>query len=94
VYHHLTGTLESRQPTEAVIDVGGVGYSLTIPLSSFETLPAKGEPVTLYTHLHVREDTLRLYGFATPDERRFFRRLLEVGGIGPAVALSILSSGS
>lgn len=91
MYDHLTGALRTKQPTRAVIEVGGVGYELTIPLSTFEALPQDGE-TTLYTHLHVREDSLRLYGFANPDERRFFRRLLDVGGIGPAVALSILSS--
>jgi Holliday junction DNA helicase RuvA len=91
VYDHLRGTLRLKQPTRAVLDVSGVGYELTIPLSTFEALPADGE-TTLYTHLHVREDSLRLFGFADASERRFFRRLLDVQGIGPAVALSILSS--
>jgi Holliday junction DNA helicase RuvA len=92
MYEHLRGVLQAKQPTRAVVDVGGVGYELTIPLSTFEGLPAPGETVTIHTHHHVREDAHRLFGFATRDERRFFRRLMEVQGIGPAVALSILSS--
>lgn len=93
MYDHLRGTLSVKQPTRVVVDVGGVGFELTIPLSSFDGLPAEGGPATLFTHLHVREDTLRLFGFATADERAFFCRLLDVSGIGPSVALSILSSG-
>lgn len=92
MYDHLQGKLIEKQPTRAVVSTAGVGYELTIPLSSFELLPAEGDAVTIYCHLHVREDALRLFGFATPDERRFFRTLLGVSGIGPAVALSILSS--
>lgn len=92
MYEHLRGTLARKRPTRVVVDVSGVGYELTIPLSSFDALPAEGSPALLYAHLHVRDDALKLYGFATLDERSFFRRLLEVSGIGPAVALSILSS--
>jgi holliday junction DNA helicase RuvA len=92
VYDHLRGSLTEKQPTRVVLSTGGVGYELTIPLSSFESLPDVDTDTILYTHLYVREDALRLFGFATRDERRFFRRLLEVQGIGPAVALSILSS--
>jgi Holliday junction DNA helicase RuvA len=92
MYDRLRGTLVTKRPTRAVLDVAGIGYELTIPLSSFESLPAEGQAALLHTHLYVREDALRLFGFATPDERRFFRTLLEVSGIGPAVALSILSS--
>jgi Holliday junction DNA helicase RuvA len=92
MYDHLRGTLVEKQPTRAVLEVAGVGYELTIPLSSFEALPAEGDPAVLHAHLYVREDALRLFGFATADERRFFRTLLDVTGIGPAVALSILSS--
>ena len=93
MYDHLRGTLVRKQPTRVVLEVGGVGYDLTIPLSSYEGLPVLGEEAVLFTHLHVREDALRLFGFATADERVFFRRLLDVSGIGPAVALTILSSG-
>ncbi|MEN8149082.1 MAG: Holliday junction branch migration protein RuvA [Planctomycetota bacterium] len=92
MYDHLSGTLAEKQPTRAVVAAAGVGYELTIPLTTFESLPEPGSEVVVHTHLHVREDSLRLFGFATRDERRFFRRLLDVSGIGPAVALSILSS--
>ena len=94
MYDRLTGTLAERQPTRAVLLVGGVGFELTVPLSSFDLLPPRGSEATLFTHLYVREDALKLFGFASDDERRFFRRLIEVQGIGPAVALSILSSTS
>ncbi len=92
MYDHLRGAIVEKQPTRAVLLVGGVGFELTIPLSSFERLPDTGTDAILYTHLYVREDVLKLFGFASPDERRFFRRLMNVQGIGPAVALSILSS--
>ena len=92
MYDHLRGTLVVKSPTRAVIEVGGIGYELVIPLSTYERLPPEGTETTLHTHLHVREDSLRLFGFKDSDERRFFRRILEVQGIGPAVALSILSS--
>jgi len=92
MYDHLRGTLTEKQPTRAVVAAAGVGYELTIPLTTFESLPEPGSEVVVHTHLHVREDSLRLFGFATKDERRFFRRLLGVSGIGPAVGLSILSS--
>ena len=87
----LKGTLASKSPTEASIDVGGVGYGVSIPLSTFEKLGAPGSAVTLLTHLHVREDALQLYGFATEDERTLFRLLVSVNGIGPRMGLGILS---
>lgn len=71
---------------------GGVAYECLIPLSVFETLPAEGEPVTLHTHLAVREDAWQLYGFGSPFERAVFQRLLSAKGVGPALALGILSS--
>jgi len=92
MFHHLRGTLYSKSPEEAVVEAGGLGYAVRIPLSTYEALPEPGAEALVHTHLHVREDLLRLYGFATPGERRFFQVLLEVSGIGPAVALSILSS--
>lgn len=92
LYDHLRGAIVEKQPTRAVLLVGGVGFELTIPLSTFERLAEVGDDSILYTHLYVREDMLKLFGFATADERRFFRRLMDVQGIGPAVALSILSS--
>jgi holliday junction DNA helicase RuvA len=92
MYVHLRGTLESKNPAAVVIDVGGVGYGVSIPLSTFERLPAPGNPVKLFTSLAVREDAMRLFGFASAEERTFFLSLLAVTGVGPAVALGIVSS--
>jgi Holliday junction DNA helicase RuvA len=92
VYEHLRGTLEERSPAHVVVDVGGVGYFASIPLSTFERLPAVGKRVEILTAFVVREDSHRLYGFATRDERAFFLGLQAVSGVGPAVALGIVSS--
>jgi Holliday junction DNA helicase RuvA len=87
----LRGTLAAKSPTEAVVDVHGVGYALSIPLSTYERLGPLSSEVFLYTHQHVREDTLQLFGFATEEERAMFRLLLSVTGIGPKMAQGILS---
>jgi Holliday junction DNA helicase RuvA len=87
----LTGILKSKSPTEIVIDVSGVGYSVTIPLSTYETLGELDSNVTLLTHLQVREDALQLYGFASSQERFLFKLLITVNGIGPKIAQGILS---
>jgi len=87
----LRGTLAAKAPTTAVVDVNGVGYDLQVPVSTFEAIGVPGSPVTLYTHLHVREDALVLYGFATTEEREIFRLLIGVSGIGPKMAQGILS---
>ena len=79
----LEGTLLERGPTRAVIDVAGVGYEVLISLSTFVALPDEGKIVALHVHTHVREDALLLFGFATPDERRAFERLLAISGVGP-----------
>lgn len=92
MYEHLRGTLAERSPAHAVLEVGGVGYRLAIPLSTFERLPPAGGVATLFVELVVREDAHRLYGFATKDERAFFLGLQSVSGVGPAVALAIVSS--
>lgn len=92
MYEHIEGRLGRKTPAFAVVDAGGVGYALTIPLSTYERLPAEGAHVRLLTELVVREDAHRLFGFATPDERSFFRMLQRVGGVGPAVALQVVSS--
>lgn len=73
------------------MDVGGVGYDVVIPLGTFAALPAVGEPVTLLVHTHVREDSLQLFGFASEPERQLFEKLISVSGIGPRVALTVLS---
>ena len=88
----LDGKLVSALPTQAIVDVGGVGYEVFIPLASYDKLPAVGQPVRIHTHLHVREDAQVLYGFMTPAERDLFRLLVNnVSGIGPKLALAVLS---
>jgi holliday junction DNA helicase RuvA len=89
----LHGKLVDALPTQVTIDVHGVGYEVLIPLSSFQTLPPPGADLTLLTHLAVREDAHVLYGFATSHERTLFRLLIDtVSGIGPKIALNILSA--
>jgi Holliday junction DNA helicase RuvA len=87
----LTGIVAEKAPPRLLLDVGGVGYDLEAPLSTFFTLPAQGERVRLLTHQVVREDALLLYAFATDAERSLFRNLLKVSGIGPRIALALLS---
>jgi len=88
----LDGKLVSALPTQAIVDVGGVGYEIFIPLSSYDKLPAAGQDIRILTHLHVREDAQILYGFMTAAERDLFRLLVNnVSGIGPKLALAVLS---
>ena len=88
----LNGKLMAALPTQAVVDVGGIGYEVFIPLSSYDKLPAPGQAVHILTHLHVREDAQILYGFMTGPERDLFRLLVNhVSGIGPKLALAVLS---
>ena len=91
MYAFLKGILAEKQPTHIVLDVGGVGYEVLIPLSTFDKLPVEGGSVQLLTHFHVREDLMQLYGFGSEDERDLFRMLLGISGIGPKVALGVLS---
>lgn len=88
----LNGQLAELDLAEAVIDCAGVGYAVTIPMSTYDRLPAEGNPATLHIHTSVREDAIQLYGFATPEERRLFRLLLGISGIGPQLALKVLSA--
>ena len=88
---HLRGRLVRKAPPALIVDVNGVGYELEAPMSTFYRLPELGAEVELHTHLVVREDAQLLYGFATEDERRLFRDLLRVGGIGPKIGLALLS---
>jgi holliday junction DNA helicase RuvA len=90
----LKGRLAIKQPPALMVDVNGVGYELEAPMSTFYGLPAAGEAVALYTHLVVREDAHILFGFGTESERRLFRGLLKVSGVGPKIALGILSGAS
>ncbi|MGH7725284.1 MAG: Holliday junction branch migration protein RuvA [Candidatus Eiseniibacteriota bacterium] len=87
----LKGTLVEKSVAGSIVDVGGVGYAIAHSLHTFEVLPAVGSAVTLLTHLHVREDVLQLYGFSGVEERRLFELLLSVSGVGPKVALAVLS---
>ena len=87
----LTGTLLERTPAEVVIDVGGVGYRLFVSVQTYQRLPAAGASVDLLVHTHVREDALQLYGFGERAEREIFLLLTQVDGIGPRLALNILS---
>jgi Holliday junction DNA helicase RuvA len=87
----LSGVLVEKQPTRLVLEVYGVGYEIFIPLSSFDRLPAEGEPCKILTHDHLREDAHQLFGFITAAERDLFELLLGISGIGPKTALSALS---
>jgi Holliday junction DNA helicase RuvA len=87
----LRGTLALKQPPLLLLDVGGVGYEVEAPMSTFYQLPALGEQVVLHTHLVVREDAHLLFGFASESERRLFRTLIKVNGVGAKLALTILS---
>jgi Holliday junction DNA helicase RuvA len=87
----LRGRISSKTPPQLTVEVGGVGYELEAPMSTFFHLPAVGQEVKLLTHFVVREDAQLLYGFGTEDERRLFRSLLKVSGIGPKIALALLS---
>jgi Holliday junction DNA helicase RuvA len=91
VIAHLRGRILRKGPQEAVLDVCGVGYRVAIPVSTFYRLGEPGAEVELRTYTHVREDTLALYGFLTASEQEMFERLISVGGVGPKLALNILS---
>src|SRR6266516_4669853 len=88
---HLSGTLLSKQATSAIVDVAGVGYEVAIPLSTFYELGEAGEPVQLRIYTHVREDMIQLYGFKTARERELFLQLISVNGVGPGLAIKLLS---
>ena len=90
----VRGTLETRSTDGVVVSVGGIGLRLLVPASTMARLPAVGETVSLRTHLYVREDNLSLYGFATADELEMFELLLTVSGVGPRLALALLSGAS
>jgi len=87
----LSGVLLEKNPPQLLLDVQGVAYEVDVPMSTWYNLPASGERITLFTHLVVREDAQLLYGFGTDDERRAFRQLLKVNGIGARIALAVLS---
>lgn len=88
---HLRGKLFSKTPNHAVVEAAGVGYELTISIPTFTELPSPGAEVSLFVHTHVREDALSLFGFRQLREKQLFERLISVGGIGPKLAITILS---
>jgi len=94
LYHHLTGRLVLAEPSRAVVECGGVGYLVRTSLSTFDKLPSPGEECHLLTHLHVREDAMELFGFVDEAERAMFRRLIAVSGVGPSVAIALMSGNS
>src|SRR5712671_2474941 len=87
----LRGVLVEKHPNQAIVETGGVGYDVTIPVSTFTKLPDADAEVRLRIHTHVREDALALYGFLTQDEKALFEKLISVSGIGPTLAVKILS---
>jgi Holliday junction DNA helicase RuvA len=87
----LRGVLMEKHPNQAVVEVAGVGYDVTIPVSTYTRLPEAGQEVRLRVHTHVREDALALYGFLTQDEKSLFEKLIGVSGIGPKLAVTVLS---
>lgn len=89
--NRLTGILLEKNPPQVIVDVRGVGYEIDVPMSTFYNLPANGETITLLTHFVVREDGHFLYGFSSEAERRVFRQLLKITGVGPRLALAVLS---
>ena len=91
---HLRGKLAQKDPARLVVDVNGVGYEVFIPLTTYTSLPAAGSEVSIDIHTHVREDMIALYGFSTRRERTIFEKLMTISGIGPKLAVTILSGGS
>jgi Holliday junction DNA helicase RuvA len=91
---YIRGILAEKTPARIVVEAAGVGYEIMIPLSSYDALPRAGDELLIHTHHHVREDVQQLYGFASERERQVFRMLISVSGIGPRLALGILSGAS
>jgi len=87
---HLRGSLLEKHPNLITVDVNGVGYEVTIPVSAYSSLPAPGAEVRLYIHTHVREDAFSLFGFLTPSDKLLFEKLITVSGIGPKLAITAL----
>jgi len=88
---HLRGRLIAKHPNQVIVEAGGVGYDVTITIPTFSELPTAGAEVALHIHTHVREDALALYGFLRPEEKQLFEKLITVSGIGPKLAITILS---
>ena len=90
--HHIKGSLVEIELTHAVVDINGLGYFINIPMSTYDHLPRAGAEVALRTHMIMRDDDVQLYGFASEEERRLFRLLISVSGVGPKIAITVLSS--
>src|ERR1700737_4453528 len=88
---HLRGKLLAKRPNQAIVETGGVGYDVTISIPTYSDLPGVGGDVALHIHTHVREDMLALYGFLRPAEKTLFEKLITVSGIGPKLAIPLLS---
>src|ERR1700684_4631641 len=88
---HLRGRLLAKHPNQAVVEAAGVGYDVTISIPTFSDLPAMGSEVALHIHTHVREDAIALFGFLRAEEKQLFEKLITVSGIGPKLAITILS---
>ena len=88
---HLRGRLLAKHPNQAIVETGGVGYDVTISVSTFSDLPGMGSEIALHIYTHVREDLIALYGFLRPEEKQLFEKLITVSGIGPKLAITILS---
>ncbi len=88
---YLRGTILEKHPNQVILEAAGVGYDVQIPISTFTALPEQGGTAALRIHTHVREDALLLFGFATPEEKSVFERLISVSGIGPKLAITVLS---
>ena len=88
---HLRGRLIAKHPNQAIVEAGGVGYDVTISVPTFSDLPGAGSEVALHIHTHVREDAIALFGFLRPEEKQLFEKLISVSGIGPKLAITILS---
>jgi Holliday junction DNA helicase RuvA len=88
---HLRGNLLAKHPNQAIVETGGVGYDVTISIPTFSALPGVGSEVALHIHTHVREDVIALYGFLRAGEKQLFEKLISVSGIGPKLAITILS---
>ncbi len=88
---HLRGRMLAKHPQQAIVEAGGVGYDVSISVTTFSSLPAEGAEVALFIHTHVREDLIALYGFLNREEKRVFERLITVSGVGPKLAITIQS---
>ncbi len=88
---HLRGTILEKHPNQVIVEATGVGYEIQIPISTYTSLPDAGAAVSLRIHTHVREDALLLFGFSTQEEKAVFERLISVSGIGPKLAITVLS---